>query len=75
MKKQEILSNAAAMDIAERSTKDSLQEKVINIDTALNSIGVTWLNKDGSYFIAIYEKVNDENMSIRYETTKKRLTI
>lgn len=75
MKVQEILSNAVAMDIAERSGKDSLQEKVININTAFNSIGVTWLNKDGSYFTGVYEKVDDENMSIRYETTKKRLTI
>ena len=75
MNTQEILSNAAAMDIAERSTKSSLQEKVINIDSVFNSIGVTWLNKNGSYLIGVYEKDEEGHINIRYETHKKRLTV
>ena len=59
MTNQEHLSNTAASDIIARAGEDSLQEKVVDINTVFNSIGITWLNKDGSYISANYSRNKD----------------
>ena len=66
MTKQEKLIDIATQSIASRLTDpDSLQSKVINMDVVYGSVGITFLDKDGSLFIEVYEFDPNED-SIRY---------
>ena len=38
---------------------DSLTEKVVNISVVWHDIGVTWLNKDGSYHSKVFRANKD----------------
>ena len=61
MNKQEQLIHFATKSIAERLTEeDTLQERVVNLDVVIGSVGITYLNKDGSFFIEIFEKSEEE---------------
>jgi hypothetical protein len=46
--------------MAERLTlKDSLQERVIKMDVVPGSMGVTYENKDGTYYTEVWETIKD----------------
>ena len=65
----EALSNYVAQLLKERARPDSLQDKLINMDTAFNCMGITWLNKDGSYLLMLVEEI--EPGKIKTETFTK----
>ena len=65
----EALSNYVAQLLKERARPDSLQDKLINMDTAFNCMGITWLNKDGSYLLMLVEEIEPGN--IKTETFTK----
>jgi hypothetical protein len=74
----EALSNHVAALLLESSLPESLQEKLINMDTAFNCMGITWLNKDGSYLLMLIEEIEPGNIKTatfaktaeEYETQK-----
>ena len=65
----EALSNYVSELLHERARPDSLQDKLINMDTAFNCMGITWLNKDGSYLLMLVEETEPGN--IKTETFAK----
>ena len=65
----EALSNYVAQLLKDRARPDSLQDKLINMDTAFNCMGITWLNKDGSYLLMLVEEIEPGN--IKTETFTK----
>ena len=65
----EALSNYVSELLVERARPDSLQDKLINMDTAFNCMGITWLNKDGSYLLMLVEEIEEGN--IKTETFAK----
>ncbi len=63
---QEQLIDIATKTIADRLTmEDTLQDKVVNMDIVPGSVGITFLNKDGSYFIEVFTE-NESDSSITY---------
>ena len=65
MNKQEQLINIATKSIADRLTmEDTLQDRVVNLDVVYDSVGVTFLNKDGSFFIEVWEWSKEDNCII-----------
>ena len=65
----EALSNYVSELLVERALPESLQDKLINMDTAFNCMGITWLNKDGSYLLMLVEETEPGN--IKAETFAK----
>lgn len=68
MTMQESLIDMATQSIAMRLKKGSLQKRVVNMDVVYGSVGVTFLNKDNTYFIEVWEDAKS-NGDINYSNS------
>lgn len=57
--KQQLL-DIATETIISRSSEESLQEKIVDMEFADTHFEIIWLNKNGSYFGITYREVQDE---------------
>ena len=66
---QQMLLDQAIMWIVESNNdKDSLTDKVVSFDVVWHNVGVTWLNKDGSYHSKVF-KANEDPETKDYAPT------
>ena len=56
---QMLLDQALSWIASSAEDEDSLTEKVVNISVVWHDIGVTWLNKDGSYHSKVFRANKD----------------